>query len=79
MLENRSDDLSSPFLTQTAAASLALRASLQDPAGIPGLVRQGSDAIWRAVFYVRRSFWFLSRLISLALVVSATDEDAVGV
>jgi len=78
MLENRSDDLSSPLSTQTAA-SIALRASLEPPAGIQGLMRQGSDAIWRGVFYARRSFWFLSRLISLALVVSATDEDAVGV
>ena len=79
MLENRSEDRSSPFVTQTTAASVVLRASLEPPAGIPGLVRQGSDAIWRAVFYLRRSFWFMSRLISLALVVSATDEDAVGV
>ena len=78
MLENRSDDRNSPFVTQTAS-SMALRASLEPPAGIPGLIRQGSDAIWRVIFYVRRSFWFMSRLISLALVVSATDEDAVGV
>ena len=78
MLENRSEDRSSPFVTQTTASSVVLRASLEPPAGIPGLVRQGSDAIWRAVFYLRRSFWFMSRLISLALVVSA-DEDAVGV
>jgi hypothetical protein len=79
MLENRSEHRSSPFVTQTIAASVVLRASLEPPAGIPGLVRQGSDAIWRAVFYLRRSFWFMSRLISLAMVVSATDEDAVGV
>ena len=76
MLENRSEDRGSPFVMQT---SLALRASLQPPAGIPGLVRQGSDAVWRAVFYMRRCFWFMSRLISLALVGSVTDEDAVGV
>lgn len=60
---------------EESAVSIALRAELDQPPGFSTI----GDAVWRAVFYVRRSFWFLSRIASLAMVFASVDEDAVGV
>jgi hypothetical protein len=60
---------------ETTAGSIALRAELDQPPRFSTI----GDAVWRAVFYLRRSIWFLSHIVSLAMVFSSVDEDAVGV
>lgn len=79
MFENDTGNADRQYCVQRAAASTAIRASIEPPSGLAGLVRHGGDAVWRAVFFVRRCIWFVSHLVSVALIVSSADEDAIGV
>ena len=64
---------------QTVMHSVALRVALEQPSGITIIARQLNDLAWRGAFYIRRCVWFLSHLVSLALVAPTGDEDAVSV